>query len=86
MTAKKPRIISTVGIWLVTGFILMFGGFKLDWPWDALWTNPAAIRWMEVLKVCGLLAAANFVTVAIWWRGSSGAKGKKDENHKDPEA
>ncbi len=49
--SKNARIIATVGVWLVAFAILVFGGVRFDWPWNALWTDPSAIRWMELLKL-----------------------------------
>ena len=66
---KNGRIIATICVSLLWFAILMFGGFKTDWPWNALWTDPSAIRWMEVVKVMVLHAIGSLAIVAIWtWK------------------
>lgn len=64
--SKKVRIIATVVVGLLWFGILALGGFDLDWPWNALWTDPSAIRWMEVVKIMVVQAIGSLAIIAIW--------------------
>lgn len=67
--SKNARIIATIGVCLVWFAVLVFGGFQTDWPWDALWTDPSAIRWFELLKLMVVLVIGSLAIVAIWtWK------------------
>ncbi|HXG11365.1 MAG TPA: hypothetical protein VNK04_16540 [Gemmataceae bacterium] len=66
---KKAKIIATVCVSLLWFLVLMFGGFETDWPWDALWTDPSAIRWLEVVKVMIVHVLGSLAIVTIWtWK------------------
>ena len=64
--SKKVRIIATVVVGLLWFGILVFGGFKTDWPWNALWTDPSAIRWIELLKIMVVHAIGSLAIIVIW--------------------
>ncbi len=66
--SKKARIIATVGVSFVWFLILMFGGLKADWQWNALWSDPSAIRWTEVVKLMVVHAIGSLAIVAIWMK------------------
>lgn len=69
--SKRTRIIATVCVSLLWFLILMFGGSQTDWPWDALWTDPSAIRWLELGKIMIVHAIGIVAIIAIWtWKKS----------------
>jgi hypothetical protein len=64
----RSKLVAAVGVWLAVLLILLFGEIRTDWPWNALWADPSAIRWREVLTVIALIALAGFATTVLWWR------------------
>jgi hypothetical protein len=64
----RAKVVAAVAVWLAVLLILLFGEIRTDWRWNALWADPSAIRWREVLTVVTLIALAGFATGALWWR------------------